>query len=160
MAPDDPLDPAAELARTIAEAAARPGTPPDGDGERIRALVAALAGDPDGDRIEAFFDRLARELRARGATLPPCTELPASLAPLLAAAEVALAPEASGELDADAVAARLDRAVARELRVPDREQRRAQRSAAIRGTIADRVAASLRRRGLTPAAEATDPAED
>jgi hypothetical protein len=143
---------AQKLAALIAEAAARRGRGQRGrlPNDQVAALVAELGADPDEKAIERFFELLARELRSRGATLPPVEQLPPSVAPLLAAASAAFDAGPGGEPDLDAAVDRMDDAMARTLGTSPRQVERDRLRDEIRRDIAKSVADSVRRHGLVP----------
>jgi hypothetical protein len=146
------------LARLLADAAARPRQPtptaPTAESEEARRLIAAMGTDDAA--IERFFASLATELQARGAMLPPLEELPPSVLPLLAAADVALAPGVDGTIDFEAAASALDAALGEHLGQSPRQARATAQRDRMRQEIAASVAASMRRHGLTPACDLDD----
>jgi hypothetical protein len=156
-------DAARELAKLIADAAARSGGKPGGgkpgDWEAAKRLLARLTGEMEA--TDTFLPTLAAELRARDATLPPLDQVPAQLAPLLAAVGMILPGLGAGagpgvpgqKVDLDAVNRRLERAVGAHLGVSPRKAREEATRNAIRERIAAQVAESMRKRGLKPKAD-------
>lgn len=158
------MDPAVALAELLAEAAARrqrgePARDAHVEAADAAQLLVALGGGDDGG-FDRFFAALGAGLRARGATLPPLDQLPASVVPLIAAAGAAFIVDDAGAIDAERTAANLDRTARRAFGSSPRTARAAQLRAQIRTEVAASVAASMRAGGLTPAIDLPGDAAD
>jgi hypothetical protein len=148
------MDAAKELAEMIADAAAcrQQGRPiADRSADASRLIVELSGGGDDG--FDRFFSSLGDALRARGATLPPLDELPPGVAPLIAAAADAFVVDERGQIDMQRTADNLDATMERVLGHSPRKAREEALVAEIRREVAENVAASLRRHGLTPACD-------
>lgn len=146
---------AEQLATLIADAAARRAKGQRGKlaNDQVARLVAELGASEDDTAVEGFFELLARELRTRGATLPPIEQLPPSVAPLLAAMSTAFE---GGEPDLDAAVDRMERTMQRTTGFSPRQVENDRLRDEIRRDVAKSVADSVRRHGLVPSTDDED----